>query len=166
MTRWDRNRWTKISTLTVALTAVIGTSGFGFVPDIDKSNHKNAPTYNNARLNDAKVTPTDMTPRPGLATGLMKHVRGVHYSVVIQGKQRLYAGVELDNGRLNVQATLERAKMWLARQEPSQVRVYVSADATLVNHFHRFAADKASHVSVGSDIILADIERIFPAANS
>ncbi|KPV41972.1 hypothetical protein [Alicyclobacillus ferrooxydans] len=155
----------RIPIASLAITAFIGTSGFRFVPDIDKSNHKNIPTYNNAQLNDAKVTPTNMIPRPELATGLMKHVHDIHYAVVIQGNDRLYAGVELEGPKRNVAAALERAADWLARQEPSQIRVYVSADPTLVNHFHRFAADRLAHLDVGSDVVLADIERNFPDAN-
>ncbi|QSO46543.1 hypothetical protein [Alicyclobacillus mengziensis] len=160
----DQHRWHQVWLRVFAVTAFIWTSGFTFVPDIDHTNHKDMPTYNNSKLNSAKVTPTDMIPRPELSSSLMKQVNTVHFAVVIQRQNRLYAGVEPQNQKLR-QAALDGAKDWLVRQVPRQVHVYVSADPTLLNHFHRFAADRATHLDVGSDIILADIERVFPAAN-
>ena len=162
--RINQHRWHQLALRIFAVTAIIWTSGFTFVPDIDRTNHKDMPTYNNSKLNSAKVTPTDMIPRPKLSSSLMKQVNSVHFAVVIQRQNRLYAGIEPQNPKLK-QAALDGAKDWLIRQVPSQVHVYVSADPTLLNHFHRFAADRATHLDVGSDIILADIERVFPATN-
>ncbi len=156
-------RQTKIPFTAIAMTTLLGVSGFTFVPDIDRANHKNVPTYNNAGLNDSTVTATDMTPLPNLAKALSRQVPGVHHAIVIQRYDTLYAGVDTGSAR-NSRTIINQARQWLMRQDPRMAHVYVSADPTLVNHFYRYAADRAAHLKVGSDIIMSDIEREFPGA--
>lgn len=149
----------------VALVAVtlFGSSGFRVLPDIDRANHKNLPTYNNAGLNSAAVTPTDFTPVPKLSAGLAHHVKGVHYAIVLKRESALFAGVDTGGASRKATASIvEQASDWLTRQSPAKTKIYVSTNATLVNHFHRYAADTAAHLGVSSGIILGDVQREFP----
>lgn len=152
----------KLPLAAFALATFLGTSGFRILPDIDRANHKNLPTYNNAGLNSAAVTPTDFAPMPKLAQGLARQVPGVHYAVVLKRRDTLFAGLDTGATRARSQSVVEQASDWLLHQSPAATHVYVSADGTLMNHFHRYAADRAAHLGISSDIILSDIRREFP----
>lgn len=147
----------------LAVTTLLGASGFRSLPDIDRANHKGPPTYNNAGLNSSDVIPTDFVPVPNLALRLRQGVPGVHYVVVLKRHNAVFVGV--DTGMAAhpaAESVVKRAGDWLTRQSPASTHVYVSADPTLVNHFHRYAADRAAHLEVSSDIIVGDIRRVFP----
>ncbi|WDL96113.1 YhcN/YlaJ family sporulation lipoprotein [Alicyclobacillus sp. ALC3] len=147
----------------LAVTALLGASGFRAVPDIDRANHKGPPTYNNAGLNSSDVTPTDFVPVPNLAVRLTQGVPGVHYAVVLKRRHTIFVGVDTGEATHPAgESIVKRADDWLIRQSPASTHVYVSADPTLVNHFHRYAADRAAHLEVSSDIIVGDIRREFP----
>ena len=140
-------------------------SGFTLVPDIDRTNHKKITTNNNAKLNDASVSPSALIPRPDLSRGLVAAIPSVHYATILQLHQSLFVGIDATPQQTSPQTvSVNRIRLWLSHRAPSIKKIYVSMDSTLVNHFHRYAADYAVHLHVSSDIALADIEREFPGA--
>lgn len=152
---------TVLPTLALSVVTLFAASGFSYRPDIDRHSQKTVPNYNNAGLNSADVTPTAMVPDAKLSADLKAHVAGVHYAVVIRRHKTLFVGV--DTGAAPApQSVVERVRLWLVAHSAPNTRIYISTNETLVNHFHRYAADRAAHLEVGSDIIMGDIEREFP----
>lgn len=143
----------------------LGLSGFTLVPDIDPASHEKVPTYNNASLNDDTVTATALVLRADLAQRLVQQVPGVHYAAVLQRHRSLFVGIDDRGAQGSRPVNRQRVRSWIALQEPWVNRIYISTNPTLVNHFHRYAADRAAHLHVSSDIVMGDIEREFPGAH-
>lgn len=146
----------------LALIIVFGVSGFTLRPDIDRSSQKNLPNYNNAGLNSARVTPTEFTVKSQLAAKLTRSVPGIRNAVVLCRGGALFVGISTDAKPHTVEIVMH-ASNWLKQQ--SKAKVYVSSDETLFNHFYRYAADRAEGLPIGSDIVITDIERIFPGVD-
>ena len=158
--------WTWLNRRTVPMTALTllafcGLSGFTLRSDIDRADQKSLPTNNNAGLNSARVTPTDFVALPQLSAKLIHDVPGVHYAVLLRRHDTLFVGLDT-GGSAASESIMERTYAWLVKHSAADVKIYISSDPTLINHFHRYAADRASHVPVGSDIVLGDVERNFP----
>lgn len=148
---------------TVVLVTFCTGNGFRLRSDVDRADQKSIPTYNNAGLNSAKVTPTDIVYLPHVSQQLTHGVSGIRYAVVLRRRGTLFVGV--DTSDLHRSAVIKKdVSQWLRRHSPPHFKIYVSLDPTLFNHFHRYASDRAAHIPIGSDIVLGDIERDFPGA--
>ncbi len=148
------------------------------VRDIDGQSFKHVRSNNHAALNDSVLTGSLLAPRAAWGERIRREVPGVVYAVVLQrgsnvfvaaapaaadgvakGRAAVRTGAPSTAREADLQASVGRL---VRRFDPRVTHVYVTTDTTVVNHFHRYVADRLAGQSTGGDIVFNDLERLYP----
>ena len=157
-------------------------SGFAMVRDIDGQNYKHVRSNNRAALNDSALTGSTLSPRMAWGERIRREVPGVVYAAVLQRGRNVFVaaapavGDRVSGGptaahaagrpgassgapAVDLPASVER---FVRRLDPRVEHVYVTSDPTVVNHFHRYVADRMAGQHTGGDVVFNDLERLYP----
>ncbi|KUO95367.1 YhcN/YlaJ family sporulation lipoprotein [Ferroacidibacillus organovorans] len=155
------SRYKKVNAVALLFTTLISCSGFSFVRDREPD--KSHVHINDANsLQNATVKKTAFHPRPGVASAIAAQIQNVAFAIVLQRKDDLYVGIATRDGK-NLTPLLEHQIMTTVQSSvPTAQHILISTDKTLVNHFQIFSSSFLHGNTSGSDLILSDIERVFP----
>ncbi|PWI57815.1 YhcN/YlaJ family sporulation lipoprotein [Sulfoacidibacillus thermotolerans] len=168
-------------------------AGCTTLPQADSQNFKDAKTQNNAVLNHVQVTPTSFVSRTDLSQLIIRDVPEVETAEVLEREGRIFVGVTLqtpddshtagmtqrpkngakDNRPLVPKRTAspkpltnsvkQQVAAVVHKMIPHAKAIYVTNDETLTYHFHMFTGDQATGRPTSSDLVLHDINRVFPS---
>ncbi|KYP81084.1 YhcN/YlaJ family sporulation lipoprotein [Ferroacidibacillus organovorans] len=151
----------RINAFAVLTFTLISCSGFAFVRDREPDKSHVHINDSNA-LQNATVKKTAFHPRLDLGKAITAQIPNVSFATVLQRKDDLYVGIATRDGK-NLTPLLEHQIMTTVQSAvPSAQHILISTDKTLVNHFQIFSSSFKNGSTSGSDLIISDVERVFP----
>jgi len=158
---WNGTHSRKLSHSVLIVTIIVtAATGCGLVRDRDSASVRVTQLKDTNAPFETRDNHTAFVPRQDLAAKIRSSVQNVSDVTVLQRHQSAY--VALATTRTHAKQAERDAQRIVRSTAPDIQRVYVSSDESLVNHFHQFAVAREHAEKMGSNLIMNDIERVFP----